>query len=112
MEAGQVVRVALPQKDGDHKPRPAVLLKAFPPYGDWLVVGISGSVGLSVAGLDVVIDQAHPSYASTRLNYPGVVRLGHAHVIPKEQIEGVIGSIDADTLALIKKRFTDHILKP
>jgi hypothetical protein len=31
-------------------------------------------------------------------------------VLPAEQVEGVMGRIDPATLALIKKRLTDHIL--
>jgi hypothetical protein len=30
MEEGHVVRVAMPQADGEHKPRPAILLKRYP----------------------------------------------------------------------------------
>jgi len=50
MEEGHIVRVAMPQADGEHKPRPAVLLKQFPPDGDWLMPGISGSLGRAVPG--------------------------------------------------------------
>ena len=110
MEEGQVVRIAMPQADGEHKPRPAILLKRFPPDDDWLMVGITGSLGRAVPDLDVLIDFEHPSFALTRLAYPGLVRMAHAHVLPVEQIEGIIGRIDPATLALIKKRFTEHIL--
>src|SRR5690606_31436342 len=98
MKAGDVVRVALPQSDGQHKLRPAILVTSFPPYGDWLVVGISGSLGLEVAGMDIRIDKDHPSFVMARLGFPGLIRLAHAHVVPKAWIEGVMGSIDADTL--------------
>lgn len=111
MKAGDVVRVALPQSDGQHKPRPAVLLATFPPYGDWLVIGISGSIGLAVPDLDIVIDRAHPSYASARLGFPGVIRIGYAHVVPTGWIEGRIGSVDADCLRLIRERLARHILR-
>ncbi len=112
MEAGSVVRAALPQADGVRKPRPAILIKSFAPFGDWLVIGISSHVELAVAELDVVIDAGHPSFGSTGLHYAGVARLGFAHIIPKKHIEGIIGRVDGATLQLIKKRFTDHILRP
>ena len=112
MEAGDVVRTALPQADSVRKPRPAILIKSFAPFGDWLVIGISSHVELAVADLDVVIDAQHQSFPSTGLSYDGVARLGFAHIIPKKHIEGIIGRVDAATLQLIKKRFTDHILSP
>jgi len=112
MEAGSVIRAALPQADGARKPRPAILIKSFAPFDDWLVIGISSHVELAVADLDVVIGPGHPAFHHTGLSYAGVVRLGFAHIIPKKHIEGAIGRVDADTLQLIKKRFTDHILKP
>jgi hypothetical protein len=105
-----LVRVALPQADNVRKPRPAILIKSFAPFGDWLVIGISSNVELAVPDLDVVIDAGHASFRSTGLNYAGVARLGFAHIIPKKHIEGVIGRVDAATLRLIKRRFTDHIL--
>lgn len=104
------MRVAMPQADGENKPRPAVLIKCFPPDQDWLMLGISGSLGRAVPGFDVVIDHAHPSFATARLSYPGVIRLAHAHILSEEEVEGIMGKVDAATLALLKKRFADHIL--
>lgn len=106
-----MVRVALPQSDGRHKPRPAVLIATFPPYGDWLVIGISGSIGLAVPDLDLVIDRSHPSFASARLGFPGIIRIGHAHVVPTGWIEGRIGSVDPETLIHIRERLAAQILR-
>lgn len=94
------------------KPRPAILIKSFPPFGDWLVVGISSHVELAVEGLDVVIGPDHPSFQHTGLSYAGVARLSFAHIVPRKHIEGTIGKVDPDTLLLIKQRFTAHILRP
>lgn len=111
MKAGDVVRVALPQADGQRKPRPAVLVANFPPYGDWLVLGISGSLGLEVKELDVRIDEGHASFTSSRLGFPGLIRMGHAHVVPVTWIEGVMGRLDDATLLLVRQRLAEHILK-
>lgn len=111
MKPGDVVRVALPQADGARKARSAVLLCNFPPFGDWLVLGISGSIGLAVPGMDIVIDEDHPSYTLSRLNFPGVVRIAHAHVVPVEWIEGTIGRIDPQTMQELKERFVNQVLK-
>jgi len=111
VKAGDVVRVALPQADGQRKVRPALLLASFPPYGDWMVLGISGSLGLEAKGLDIVIDADHPSFSTARLGFPGLIRLGHAHVVPAQWIEGVMGRIDHGSLQLARERLARHILK-
>jgi mRNA interferase MazF len=41
MNEGDIALTALPQSDGSVKPRPAVLLRRMPPFGDWLVCGVS-----------------------------------------------------------------------
>ncbi|MCO6481369.1 MAG: type II toxin-antitoxin system PemK/MazF family toxin [Flavobacteriales bacterium] len=112
MEAGDVVRTALPQADMARKPRPAILIKSCPPFNDWLVIGISSHVELAVAGLDVILGPEHPSFQRTGLSYAGVARLSFAHIIPRKHIEGVIGKVDQGTLDLIKQRFTEHIMHP
>lgn len=110
MEAGSIVRAALPQADGLRKPRPAILIARFPPFDDWLLVGISSHLELAVPDLDVIIDPSDAGFADTGLNYAGVARLGFAHIVPKKSVEGVVGKVSKATLELIKKRFTDHIL--
>ncbi|MEO8590064.1 MAG: type II toxin-antitoxin system PemK/MazF family toxin [Flavobacteriales bacterium] len=109
MEAGDVVRVALRQADGQYKPRPALLITQFPPYGDWFVCGISSSLHLAVPDLDVVIDAGHPDLAITRLGRPGVVRVGFANTIAERVIEGTIGSVSRDTLLLVRTRLAAFI---
>lgn len=46
MEKGTVVKAYLQQRDGQLKPRPAVLLAQLPPFGDWLIAGISSQLGI------------------------------------------------------------------
>ena len=50
MTEGAVALAPLPQADGRTKPRPVVLLRAMPPFGDWLVCGISTQLQQEVAG--------------------------------------------------------------
>jgi mRNA interferase MazF len=52
---GDISLVTLPQADGLIKPRPAVLLRQMPPFGDWLVCGISTQLHQRVADLDVSV---------------------------------------------------------
>ncbi len=109
MEAGQIVRVCVPQADRVVKTRPVVLLKQFPPYGDWLVCGISKSIDIAVADLDIVLDEQHPDYALSRLDHPGVIRLGFLNAVSRYDVEGVMGRVSPSTYALIMERLIDHL---
>ena len=109
MEAGQVVRAVLPQADGALKARPVVLVRQFPPFGDWLVCGISKSMDSAVPGFDIVIDPDHPDYGFSRLAYPGVIRLGFINAISRFDIEGALGQVSTTTHALIIERLITHL---
>jgi mRNA interferase MazF len=37
MKEGDIVLTPLPQSDGKEKPRPALILRKMPPFGDFLV---------------------------------------------------------------------------
>ena len=111
MESGEIVRIAMLQADGKIKPRPAVLLKQFPPYEDWLICGISSSLGLEVEGFDVVIDAKHDDFAITKLRYPSLIRLGWLNVFPKNHILGRIGTLSGETHQLLLKRLADYLRK-
>ena len=60
MKEGDVVLTPLPQADGQVKNRPAIILRAMPPYGDFLVCGVSTQLHHEVAGFD---DRIRPSDA-------------------------------------------------
>jgi mRNA interferase MazF len=55
MKQGDVVLTPVPQSDGITKNRPAIFLKAMPPYEDLLVCGVSTQFHLEVEGFDEVI---------------------------------------------------------
>ena len=44
MKEGDIVLGQLQQADGRYKLRPMLLLRQFPPFGDWLVSGISSQI--------------------------------------------------------------------
>lgn len=62
MNAGSIIKVAFVQADKKIIFRPAVILKIFKPYNDFLVCGISKSIGLEVKGFDMVINQNHTDF--------------------------------------------------
>jgi mRNA interferase MazF len=57
MKEGDVILVPLPQADGQRKPRPAIILRILPPFGDFLVCGISSQLRQQVRGLDELISK-------------------------------------------------------
>jgi hypothetical protein len=57
-----VVLAALPQADGQVKHRPAVLLRVMPPFGDWLVCGVSTQLTQAVVEFDEVIGISDPDF--------------------------------------------------
>ncbi|MCK6553774.1 hypothetical protein L6Q96_04200 [Candidatus Binatia bacterium] len=50
MTEGDVVLTPLSQADGQIKNRPAIILREMPPYGDFLVCGVSTQLHREVAG--------------------------------------------------------------
>jgi 3-deoxy-manno-octulosonate cytidylyltransferase (CMP-KDO synthetase) len=96
MKEGDVILVPLPQSDGQRKPRPAVVLRILPPFGDLLVCGISTKTHQQVAGLDEIITTTDPDFASSGLRAPSIIRLGFlAEFLPRQTL-GVIGKISIE----------------
>lgn len=109
MEEGDIVRVDLPQADDMVKVRPVLLLKQVPPFGDWLVCGISSSIGLEVKGFDLVVDENDPLFKKTGLKHSSLIRLGFLSARPKERISDRLGSIGKAMHKLLCDRLADHL---
>ncbi len=56
MTEGDIALTPLPQADGRAKPRPVILLRTMPPFGDWLVCGLSTQVHQEAVGFDEIIE--------------------------------------------------------
>ena len=93
MKQGDVVLVPLPQANGLHKPRPAVLLKQLPPFGDWLLCGVSTQLQKQTIGFDDIIKVSDPDFPSSGLKSTSLIRLGFLAVLPGNFILGRIGAI-------------------
>jgi mRNA interferase MazF len=103
MKAGDIIRIPLQQSDGIVKPRPVLLLKKLPPFGDWLVCGITSKLRHEVKDFDILITDIHPDFTNTNLPKPFLIRLGFIGRVQEEKIEGVVGNIsDTTYLQLIK----------
>ncbi len=93
MNEGDAALAPHPQADGRTKPRPAILLRRMPPFGDWLVCGVSTHLQQQVAGFDDIIEPSHSDFRSSGLKSPSVIRLGFLTVLPADQFLGVLGCI-------------------
>jgi mRNA interferase MazF len=97
MQEGDVIRYALHQQDEEIVKRPALIIKKIPPYNDFLICGISSSIGLAVKGFDVVVTEKDLDFATWGLKFPGVIRIGFLFTVPSKLIEGSIGNITKET---------------
>jgi len=96
MNEGDIALTPLPQADDRFKPRPAILLRRMPPFGDWLVCGVSTQLHQEVAGFDDVIEPAHSDFRDSGLKSASVIRLGFLTVLPADHFLGVLGSISRE----------------
>ena len=96
MTEGDVVLTPLPQADGRTKPRPAILLRQMPPFGDWLVCGVSTQLHQEVVGFDETIEPSHPDFRRSGLKALSLIRLGYLVVLPADRLLGVLGSISSE----------------
>ena len=53
-------------------------------------------------GLDIVIDAHHPDFHRTGLRMASVVRVAQLTTLPGKVVQGAIGEVSPDTLALMK----------
>ena len=110
MKAGDVALAPLPQADGQIKGRPVPLLKAMPPFEDWLVCGISSQLHHQVTGFDEVIGPEDADYSASGLKTASLVRLGFLAVLPPRQLLGCIGSVDRQRLGRLLNNLSQHLL--
>jgi mRNA interferase MazF len=95
MNEGDIALAPLPQADGQIKNRAVVLLRRLPPFGDFLVCGISTQLHQHVAGFDEQITAGDPEFAASGLKAASLIRLGFLAVLPDSALLGKIGSLSS-----------------
>ncbi|HTR43934.1 MAG TPA: hypothetical protein VMH87_20165 [Pseudomonadales bacterium] len=65
MNEGDIALAPLPQADGQIKNRPVVLLRRLPPFGDFLVCGVSTQLQQRVESFDEMITPIDKEFAAT-----------------------------------------------
>lgn len=109
MRPGGIILLSLSQADGRSKNRPALLLKRLPPFGDWLVCGISSQLQQAVPGFDEVITRSDADFGPSGLVVDSVIRAGFLAVVPAKDILGSIGSISPERHRRLLYRLGDFL---
>ena len=107
---GGVVVAELPQADGLVKPRPVLLLRELPGFGDFLVCGVSTQIHQTEAGLDVIIGQDDQDFHATGLRATSVVRLNFLASIPVNRMTRHLGKISPHTLQLLQSNLASYLV--
>ncbi len=96
------------QSDGERKPRPVLLLRKMPGYGDYLVCGISTQLRQAVAGFDEILTPT----VDNRLRAVSVIRLSNLIALSTTDIDRAIGFIPDALHATILQRLADYLTTP
>ncbi len=112
MNEGDIALAPLPQADGQIKNRPVVLLHRLPPFGDFLVCGISTQLHQRVADFDEVIMTGDPEFATSGLKAASLVRLGFLAVLPEAALLGRIGAISSTRRQRLLSNLCRHLNPP
>ena len=112
MKPGNISISSILQADGQTKQRPVVLLAEFPPFGDWLIAGVSTQLQHHVPALDEIVGDADPDYRASGLRAASLIRGGNLMVYPAERIRGRIGSISENRLRRLLTKLADFLRPP
>lgn len=110
MKERDVILVPLPQADGQRKPRPAIILRIIPPFGDFLVCGISSQLRQKVEGLDDLLVRKDGDFANSGLQTDSLIRVGYLAIFTPQQVIGDIGEITPERHHRLLKRLADFLI--
>ena len=110
MKEGDVILVPLPQADGQRKPRPAIILRMLPPFGDFLVCGVSSQLRQQVPGLDELILRTDEDFADSGLQMDSLIRAGFLAIYTQQQVIGDIGEISSERHRRLLKQLADFLV--
>jgi len=110
MKDGDVVLVSLPQMDGQRKPRPEIVLRSLPPFGDFLVCGVSSQLRQEAKGFDELITGSDADFSKIGLRADSLIRLGFPGIYTRSQLLGSIGEISTQRHGWLVKRLADFLV--
>lgn len=109
MNEGDIALAPLPQADGQIKNRPVVLLRRLPPFGDFLVCGVSTQLHQRVADFDEVIEKADKEFPAAGLKAASLIRLGFLAVLPESALLGKIGLLPSERRQRLLANLCRHL---
>jgi mRNA interferase MazF len=83
------------QSNGMTKDRPVLFLRRMPPFGDFLVCGISTQLQNAVIGLDELIGPGDADFRTSGLKSASLIRLGFLTVLPRSRFGGRVGRVSS-----------------
>lgn len=110
MTEADIILTPLTQADGVVKNRPALLLRELPPFGDFLVCGVSTQLHQAVPEFDELIVKADPDFPTSGLVAESLIRLGFLAVLPRQRILGSIGRIAAERHARLLRNLGKYLM--
>ena len=108
MKPGDLVLTALPQADGQVKPRPAVVLALLPPFSDAVACGVTTQLRHAVPGFDEFIGPQDDDFRQSALKAASIIRLGYLTVLMPEDVICRIGSVSPTRLKRLLGRLGGH----
>ena len=109
MNEGDIALAALPQADGQMKNRPVALLRRLPPFGDFLVCGVSTQLQHRVADFDEVISPGDAEFPPSGLKAASLIRLGFLVALPGTVLLGRIGSLSPQRHRRLLSNLSRHL---
>jgi mRNA interferase MazF len=110
MKEGDLILIPLPQADGQRKLRPAIILRILPPFGDYLVCGVSSQLRQQVRGLDELILQTDKDFPGSGLKADSLIRVGFLAIFIPRQIAGSIGEISSERHRRLLKQLSEFLV--
>ncbi len=109
MNEGDLAIAQLPQAAGQIKNRPVFLLRRLPPFGDFLLCGVSTQIQQRVAGFDEIIAPGDAEFSASGLKAASLIRLGFLAVLPEAAFLGRIGSLSTERRRRLLANLCRHL---
>lgn len=110
-EPGDVSLIRFPRADlRKGKDRPVLLLSKLPgPFDDWLICAITSQIRHEVKEWDERIERGDDDFKESGLTVPSLIRIGKIATMEEKVLEGVLGRISAERLAIILGKIRGHL---
>jgi mRNA interferase MazF len=109
LSEGDLIVAELPQADGGTKPRPVLLLKELPGFGDFLVCGVSSQIHQAQDGFDQIVASTDDFFDATGLQVTSVIRLNFLATLPPRRMTRHLGQIPSHVLGVLQSTLAAHL---